>query len=74
MLQTLLLGLSLLTLRSSSQIISCPVLTCDAELDTDVCFQADETQPINQIRGYSCDTYQLLNSSIPSPVFCDFNL
>lgn len=55
-----------------SQIISCPILTCDTQMELDQCFQHDNMMPVETIRTFNCDTYSI-NSTLSNPL-CELNL
>ena len=57
-----------------SQTISCPTLNCDSTVTNSACYLHDETQPVEKIYSYSCDTYQLLDSGGGPQQICDFSL
>lgn len=57
-----------------SQLISCPVLTCDSAdgLEMDQCYQHDDSQPVNTIRTFGCEGY--LESTLKGTPLCGFSL
>ncbi len=68
---TLLASYGLITVVRS-QIISCPILTCDQQLELDQCYQHDNLMPVETIRTFNCDTYSI-NSTLSNPL-CELNL
>eukprot|EP00347_Sterkiella_histriomuscorum_P000911 403374054 len=68
-LECFLLIISLVFQQTSTQIISCPTISCDTTIDNDACYKHDEAQSAIEIRSYSCDTYTGGTTKV-----CDFQL
>lgn len=56
----------------TSQTISCPILTCDQQMELDQCYQHDNMMPVETIRTFNCDDYSI-NSTLSNPL-CELNL
>ncbi|CDW84930.1 transducin family protein wd-40 repeat family protein [Stylonychia lemnae] len=69
-----LITLITLPIITNTQTISCPSVSCDAPLDGNACYEHDTQQPVVIIRGYSCETYQLLDAGSGPDQVCDFSL